>query len=309
MTKSIVYFDRKITPTSLVQIYQKLNITLPGKVGVKISTGEIGGHNFLQPKLIKDLIKHVNGTIVECNTAYEGARNTTNKHLKTATLHGFTSIAPVDILDAEGELELPVKAGNLLDVDIVGEGIKKYDSFINLAHFKGHQMAGFGGVIKNQAIGFASSVGKAYIHTAGKSRDLEKFLHCFDSEESMAELLPTQNNFLEAIAEATTAIVDYLNTKGSHRLTYINVANNLSVDCDCSKEPETPCMQDIGILASLDPVALDQATLDLIYQSDDPGRDHFVQRVEEQNGKYILEYAEKLGLGTRQYEIIETSTC
>lgn len=305
MTKSKVYFTRNITPSSLVKIFEKLNINLPGKVGVKISTGEPGGNNYLKPELIKDLVEKVNGDIVECNTAYEGGRNQTERHLEAAKDHGFTAIAPVKIMDAEGEIEIPIKNGKFLEADIVGQGIENYDSFINLAHFKGHQMAGFGGVLKNQAIGFASSVGKTYIHTAGKTRDLEKFYRCFDSEENMAELLPPQDDFLASMAEAAKAIADYLQQKGKNRIAYINVMNNLSIDCDCAVDPEAPCMQDIGILASLDPVALDQASLDLIYNSSDPGRDHFVERVEQQHGAYILKCAEQLGLGNRAYELIE----
>lgn len=305
MSKSIVYFTRGITPASLVRIFEKLNIDLPGKVGIKISTGEPGNQNYLKPELIKGLVEKVSGTIIECNTAYEGGRNQTEQHLAAAKDHGFTAIAPVEIMDAEAEIEIPVQGGRLLDVDIVGEGIKNYDSFINLAHFKGHQMAGFGGVLKNQAIGFASAVGKAYIHTAGKTRDLKKFYRCFDTEENMAELLPAQDDFLEAMAEAAKAVADYVNSKGENRIVYINILNNLSVDCDCSADPEAPCMQDIGILASLNPVAVDQAALDLIFASNDPGRDHFIERVEEQHGRHVLESAAKLGLGKREYELIE----
>lgn len=308
MTKAKVYFTKEITPASLVRIFEKLDVNLPGKVGVKISTGEPGGNNYLKPELIEDLVQKVNGTIVECNTAYEGGRNGTEKHLKAAKDHGFTEIAEVDIMDADGDMEIPAKGGRLLAVDIVGEHFDNYDSFINLAHFKGHQMGGFGGVLKNQSIGFASSVGKTYIHTAGKSRDLEKFYRCFDSAENMAEMLPPQDDFLEAMAESAKAVADYMtqkSTNGEPRIVYIDVMNNLSIDCDCAVNPEAPCMQDIGILASLDPVALDQAAIDFVWQSDDPGRDHFVERVEGQHGRYILECAEKLGLGTREYELIE----
>ncbi len=304
MSSAKVYFTPEITPQSLVRIYEALGVDLPGKVAVKISTGEPGGHNFLQPALIKNLIEKVHGTIVECNTAYEGGRSQTAQHLKTAAEHGFTAIAPVEILDSADEIELPVKDGKILQLDIVGQGIRDFDSFINLAHFKGHKMAGFGGVLKNQAIGFASSVGKAYIHTAGKTRDLEKFYHCFDSEENMAELLPTQDQFLEAMADAAKAVADYIATKGENRIVYINVINNLSVDCDCSTDPEAPCMQDIGIVASLDPVAADQAAIDLVWQADDPGREHFVARIEEQNGRHILETAAELGLGNHTYQLI-----
>lgn len=308
MVKSKVYFTKEITPASLVRIFEKLGVDLPGKVGVKISTGEPGGHNYLKPELIKELVQKVNGTIVECNTAYEGGRNGTEQHLQAARDHGFTVIAEVDIMDADGDIEIPIKDGRLLEVDIVGKHMNDYDSFINLAHFKGHQMGGFGGVLKNQSIGFASSVGKTYIHTAGKSRDLEQFYRCFDSAENMAAMLPEQDDFLEAMAESAKAVADYMaekSTNGEPRIAYIDVMNNLSIDCDCSAHPEDPCMKDIGILASLDPVALDQAAIDLIWQSDDPGRDHFVERVERQHGRYILECAEHLGLGSREYDLEE----
>ena len=304
MPQSKVYFTKNITPEALVQVFEALQVPPQGKVAVKVSTGEPGGNNFLNPQLIKDLITKVKGTIVECNTAYKGKRVTTAEHLQAAQDHGFTDIAEIDILDADGEIEIPVHGGTHLDVDIIGQNLDQYDTLINLAHFKGHQMAGFGGVIKNQAIGLASSVGKTYIHTAGKSRDLEKFLHCFDSAENMSEMLPSQNAFLESMAEATKAISDYFAASGKP-IIYINVINNLSVDCDCSSHPETPCMADIGIAASLDPVALDQACIDLIWQSEDPGRDHFVNRVEGKKGRHILEAAEKLGLGSRDYKLIE----
>lgn len=303
MEKPKVYFTKSITPESLVKVYEALNAPVSGKVAVKISTGEAGNPNYLKPELIKDLVNKVHGTIVECNTAYQGARNGTAEHLQTAKEHGFTEIAEVDIMDADGDIEIPVHGGKHLEVDIIGKNFADYDSMINLAHFKGHPMGGFGGVLKNQSIGIASAVGKTYIHTAGKSRDLEKFLHCFDSPESMAAMLPPQDDFLESMAEAAKAVADYM--QEHHKpVVYINVINNLSVDCDCSARPETPCMQDIGIAASLDPVALDQACIDMIYRSADPGRDHFVERVERQNGTHIIDAAAQLGLGSREYELI-----
>lgn len=299
---SKVYFTKTISPTSLVKIFEKLNTPMPGKVAVKISTGEAGNPNYLKPDLIKDLIQQVNGTIIECNTAYLGKRNDAAAHLQTAREHGFTDIAKIDIMDAEGEVEIPVHGGKHLTVDIIGQNFPNYDSMINLAHFKGHPAGGFGGALKNQSIGIASATGKVYIHTAGKSRDLAKFFHAFDTPENMAEMLPPQDDFLASMAEAAKAIADYM--QEHHKpVVYINVINNLSVDCDCVAEPEAPCMQDIGIAASLDPVALDQACLDLIYQSDDPGRDHFVERVEEMHGAHILEVAEALGMGSRKYEL------
>ncbi len=303
MNKSKVYFAREISPAALVRVYDALGVELPGKVAVKISTGEAGNPHYLQPELIKSLVAKLNGTIVECNTAYEGARNDTATHLQTAKDHGFTEIAAVDIMDADGEIEIPVHGGKHLAVDIIGKNFENYDSMLNLAHFKGHPMGGFGGVLKNQSIGIASATGKAYIHTAGKSRDLEKFLHAFDSPQTRAEMLPPQDDFLESMAEAAKAVADYMAEHGKP-IAYINVINNLSVNCDCSAHPEAPCMADIGIAASLNPVALDQACLDLIWSSDDPGRDHFVERVERQNGRLIIDAAGELGLGSKAYELI-----
>ena len=290
MEKRKVYFTKEITPESLVKIYEALGVEATGKVGVKISTGEAGGHNYLKPELIKTLVNKLNANILECNTAYAGKRNTTEAHLQTIHDHGFDAIATVDLMDKDGEIEIPAN-GKHLDVDIVGKTIANYDYIINLAHFKGHAMGGFGGVIKNQSIGIASSNGKAYIHTAGATRN----------PNELWNNLPEQNAFLESMAEAAKAVSDYMN---GHIL-YIDVMNNLSVDCDCDANPEDPCMKDIGILASLDPVAVDQACIDKIWESTDPGRDHFIERVERQNGRHILPYAESIGLGSREYELIE----
>ena len=290
MEKRKVYFTKEITPESLVKIYEALGVEATGKVGVKISTGEAGGHNYLKPELIKTLVNKLNANILECNTAYAGKRNTTEAHLQTIHDHGFDAIATVDLMDKDGEIEIPAN-GKHLDVDIVGKTIANYDYIINLAHFKGHAMGGFGGVIKNQSIGIASSNGKAYIHTAGATRN----------PNELWNKLPEQNAFLESMAEAAKAVSDYMN---GHIL-YIDVMNNLSVDCDCDANPEDPCMKDIGILASLDPVAVDQACIDKIWKSTDPGRDHFIERVERQNGRHILPYAESIGLGSREYELIE----
>lgn len=294
MNKSKVYFSREISPESLVRVYEALGAELPGKVAVKISTGEAGNPNYLQPALIKKLVQKLSGTIVECNTAYEGARNDTAAHLQTAKDHGFTEIADVDIMDAEGEIEIPVNGGKHLDVDIIGKNFDNYDSMLNLAHFKGHPMGGFGGALKNQSIGIASSAGKAYIHSAGKSHDVA----------TVWDNIAPQDDFLESMAEAATAVADYMQTQGKP-VVYINVINNLSVDCDCVATPEAPCMADIGIAGSLDPVALDQACIDLIWNSDDPGRDHFVERVERQNGRLIIDAAANLGLGSKDYELVE----
>lgn len=290
MPKPIVYFTKEITPDSLVKIYKALGKDLKGNVGVKISTGEPGGHNYLKPELIGKLVKELNGTIIECNTAYAGRRNTSSEHLKAIEEHGFTKIAKVDLMDKDGEFEIPVKNGKHLKYDIVGKNLKNYDSILNLAHFKGHAMGGFGGVLKNQSIGVASSAGKAYIHTAGATRDVNE----------LWQKLPEQNAFLESMAESAKAVADYM--KGN--ILYIDVMNNLSVDCDCDSHPEDPCMADIGILASTDPVAVDQAAIDKIWNSTDKGRDHFIARVERQNGRHILPYAESLGLGSREYELV-----
>ncbi len=303
MPKSLVYFTKDISPAALVKIYDALGVTLPGKVAVKISTGEAGNPNYLKPELIKDLVKKLNGTIIECNTAYQGARNDTAAHRRTIAEHGFPEIAEVDIMDAEDEMEIPVSNGNFLDVDIVGKNLDRYDSMLNLAHFKGHPAGGFGGALKNQSIGIASARGKVYIHTAGKSRDLERFLRAFDDPAIGAEMLPPQDDFLDSMAEAAKAVADYF-AKQDKPIVYINVINNLSVDCDCVAEPETPCMSDIGIVGSLDPVALDQACIDLIWHSDDPGRDHFVERVEQMNGRRIIDTAVKIGLGSKEYELV-----
>lgn len=285
-----VYFTSKITSESLIKIYECLGKELVGKVAVKISIGEPGGHNFLNPDLIKNLVQKLNGTIVECNTAYKGRRNTVEDHLKAAEEHGFTKIANVDIMDADGELELPVVGGKHLNINYVGSHLENYDSMLMLSHFKGQAMGGYGGALKNMSIGVASRNGKAWIHTAGVTKN----------PDELWNMLPQQNHFLEAMAEADKSVIDYM--KGN--ILYINVVNNLSVDCDCNANPEAPCMQDIGILASIDPVALDAACLDLIYDSKDPGRNHFVERVERQNGRHIILYAESIGVGSREYELI-----
>lgn len=292
MTK--VYFTKEISADSLVRIYEKLGVELPGKVGVKISTGEKGSKNYLQPSLIGKLVQKLNANIVECNTAYDGARNTAEEHMEVAKEHGFTEIAEVDIMDAEGEFEIPVKGGKHLDVDIVGTHLKDYDSMLNLAHFKGHAMGGFGGVLKNQSIGVASRNGKAYIHSAGKTRD----------PEVLWDNLPEQDDFIESMAEAAKAVADYFAEKGG-KVLYIDVMNKMSVDCDCDAHQGEPVMADIGILASTDPVALDQAAIDLVWGSEDKGAEKLQERVDRQDGRHILPYAEEIGLGSREYEIEE----
>lgn len=281
-----VYMFKEITPENLVKIYKALGREATGKVAVKLSTGEPGGHNFLQPALIKDLVQLVDGTIVECNTAYGGGRSDTQKHLQAAEDHGFTAIAPVDIMDAEGEVRLPVKGGKHISYDIVGSHYPGYDFTVVLSHFKGHAMAGFGGALKNISIGIASANGKRWIHSGGTSTD------------SWGN--PSQEEWLETMAEAAKAVIDHC---GEHIL-YISVANNLSVDCDCDSSPEDPKMGDIGILASLDPVALDKACTDLVRSSEDHGKIHLIERIDSRQGMHTLDYAEQIGLGSQQYELI-----
>ena len=284
-----VYMFKEISPENLVKIYEALGREATGKVAVKLSTGEPGGHNFLQPALIKDLVQKVKGTIVECNTAYGGGRADTENHLKAAKDHGFTAIAPVDIMDAEGEVALPVKGGKHLKEDFVGSHYLNYDFTIVLSHFKGHAMGGFGGAIKKISIGIASSAGKAWIHSAGKTKG------------NPWGNLPPQDDFLESMAEAAKAIIDHCGDK----ILYISVANNLSVDCDCDSSPEDPKMGDIGILASLDPVALDKACTDLVRVSEDHGKIHLIERIDSRNGMHTLEYGEKIGLGSQKYELVK----
>jgi len=276
----------EISSDNLVKIYEALGRKATGKVAVKISTGEPGGHNFLDPNLIKDLVQKVNGTIVECNTAYGGGRTNAADHMRAAEEHGFTAIAPVDIMDAEGEVELPLKGGRHLTRDIVGSHFLNYDFTIILSHFKGHAMGGFGGAIKNMSIGIASSNGKRYIHSAGTS--------------TTSWGNPSQDDFLESMAEAAKAVADHC----GDNILYISVANNLSVDCDCDSSPEDPQMGDIGILASLDPVALDKACTDLVRSSKDHGKIHLIERIDSRNGMHTLDHAEALGLGSQKYELI-----
>lgn len=283
-----VYMYKTINAENLVKIYKALGREATGKVAVKVSTGEPGGHNFLQPALIKDLVQSVNGTIVECNTAYSGRRNTTEAHRKAAEEHGFTAIAEVDIMDADGDMLLPVNGGKHLKEDFVGKNFANYQFTIILSHFKGHAMGGFGGAIKNMSIGIASSRGKAWIHTAGTT-DTDPWSHT-----------APQNDFLESMAEAAKAVADHC----GQRIVYINVANNLSVDCDCDASPEAPKMGDIGILASLDPVALDRACTDLVRQSPDEGKKHLIERIDSRNGMHTLTHAERMGLGSQRYELV-----
>ncbi|MDO4283221.1 MAG: DUF362 domain-containing protein [Clostridia bacterium] len=290
MEKAKVYFTKEISPESLIKIYEAVGKELNGKVAVKISTGEPGGRNFLNPNLIKDLVWKLNGTIIECNTAYGGKRMKLEDHLKVIEDHGFTAIAKVDIMDSEGDMPIPVKNGIHLKENYVGSHLKNYDSILMLSHFKGHAMGGFGGALKNMSIGVASSEGKAWIHTAGKTRNLSE----------LWASLPKQDDFLESMAEADESVIRYM--KGN--IVYINVINNLSIDCDCNGNPEAPCMADIGIAASVDPVACDKASLDFIYHSNDQGRDHMLERIESRHGIHTIEHAEKLGIGTMNYELV-----
>lgn len=290
-----VYMTTDISPEGLVKVYEALGVDFEGKVAVKISTGERGGHNFLRADLIKDLVQSVEGTIVECNVAYPGARYSTEEHWNTIKLHGFYDIAPCDIMDEEGEIKIPVNDTTHLKFNLVGDHISRYDWMINLAHFKGHTMGGFGGVLKNQSIGVASANGKAYIHSAGKIETKEELWAGIGKTE--------QDHFLEAMASAAQSIHDYYEGK----IVYINVMNNLSVDCDCNAHPADPEMGDIGILASLDPVALDQACIDLVFEypsSEGDDATALIERINSRHGIHIIEHAEKIGLGSRTYELV-----
>lgn len=294
MDKAKVYFTKDISPESLQKVYDALNVKLTGKIGVKVSTGERGAKGYLKASLIGPFVKNLNGTIIECNTAYGGARNTVEEHMEVAKEHGFTDFADVDIMDADGEFKIPVKQGKHLEYDLVGKNFANYDAIINLAHGKGHAMGGFGANLKNQSIGIASRNGKAYIHTAGRT----------DDPNILWRSLPRQIAFIESMAEAATAVADYLK-ENNKPIVYITVMNALSVDCDCDANQGDPVMADLGIIASLDPVANDQAFIDMIWNSEDPGAKKLRARIDRQEGREILPYAESLGLGTRQYELIE----
>lgn len=291
MGKSKVYFTKNITPQSLVQIYKELGIELKGNVAVKLHSGEEGNQNYVKPEFVKEIIDYVGGTVVECNTAYEGARNSTIKHKELIKKHGWSKYFNVDIMDAEGpDKLLDIPNGNVIKKNYVGKNIDNYDSMLVLSHFKGHPMGGYGGALKQLSIGVSSSAGKTYIHSAGLLTDQTK----------LWDNLPEQDRFLESMADAALSIVDYF----KENICYINIMCNLSVDCDCCSVAEDPCMKDIGIMASLDPVAIDQACIDMIYNSSDPGKDHFIQRIERQNGIHTVEAAFNIGVGNREYELI-----
>lgn len=285
--KSKVYFTKTITPAAVLELYRRLERELPGRVAVKVHSGEVGNQNFLRPEFWADTIKDVGGTVVECNTAYNGARNTTKKHIKTMKKHGWSDMFEVDIMDSEGpDKILPIRNGKIIHKNYVGKNIENYDSMLVLSHFKGHPMGGYGGALKQLSIGVASSFGKAYIHGAGKPDELWTANH---------------DDFLMSMADSASSVVDYF----GENIAYINVMANMSVDCDCCATAENPCMKDIGILASLDAVAIDRACLDLVYASNDVGRDHLIERIESRNGTLTVKAAEELGIGSADYELIE----
>ena len=292
MAKSTVYFTKEITPEAVLKMYRQLGVELPGKVAVKVHSGEDGNQNFLRPEFMKPVIDAVHGTVVECNTAYGGARNETPKHVQLMKKHGWSDLFDVDIMDAEGpDVVWPVKNGKVLSENLLGKDIENYDSMLVLIHFKGHPMGGYGGALKQLAIGCASRAGKALIHSAGKTDDR------FKTWEQHASSVV----FPEAMADAASSVIEHFRGK----IAFINVMKNLSVDCDCCAVAEDPCMKDIGILASLDPVAIDQACIDLVMQSDDPGREHFMERVNSRNGIHTIEAAAELGFGSRAYDLTE----
>lgn len=290
MEKSKVYFTKEITPENIVKIYEALEKPLEGKVAVKLHSGEKGNQNYIRPEMVKEIVKHVNGTVVECNTAYEGARDTTEKHKELMKEHGWTEYFDVDIMDAEGEdkiLEIP--NGKVIKKNYVGKNIDNYDSMLVLSHFKGHPMGGYGGALKQLSIGVSSSYGKRYIHCVGKENG---------SYEDMFKV--DQIKFLEAMADAASSVTK----KFKGNIVYINIMCNMSVDCDCCGVAEDPCMKDIGILASLDPVAIDRACIDLVEKSDDEGKEHFLERVNSRHGTHTIEAASDLGMGSMEYDLI-----
>lgn len=292
MEKAKVYFTREISPENVVRMYEMLGVKLPGKVAVKVHSGEEGNQNYLHPEFMCPMVEEVDGTIVECNTAYDGARDTTEKHEKLMAAHGWTDYFDVDIMDADGpDLVFPIENGRVLSENLVGGHLANYSSMLVLSHFKGHPMVGYGGALKQLSIGCASNEGKVNIHTGGATRKQGEFW------DKHAE----QDDFLEAMAEAAETVVNHF---GSN-LAYINIACNLSVDCDCCAVAEDPCMADIGIFASLDPVAIDQACIDAVKNSDDPGRDHLLERIDSKHGTKTIDDAARLGYGTKEYELIE----
>lgn len=292
MEESKVYFTRKLSPETVVEMYKVLGKELPGKVAVKVHSGEKGNQNFLRPEFMQPMVEYVKGTVVECNTAYGGARNTTEKHRKLIEYHGWTKVFDVDLLDAEGpDMELDVRGGKILKKNLVGKNLANYDSLLVLSHFKGHPAGGYGGALKQLSIGCASTAGKCLIHSAGHTDNQKKvWLH-----------MASNTDFGTCMAEAAGSVVEYFGGNAA----YVSMVCNLSVDCDCCSKAEDPCMKDIGTLSSLDPVALDRACMDLIYAAkDDPGREHFLKRVQSRNGEHIMDAAEELGYGSKCYELI-----
>ena len=290
MEKSKVYFTKEITPESVVKMFKKLEKELPGKVAIKVHSGEEGNQNYLRPDFMKPMVDELNGTVVECNTAYEGARNTTEKHKKLMEDHEWSKYFDVDIMDEEEDIVLEIPDGKVIKKNYVGKNIEKYNSMLVLSHFKGHPMGGYGGAIKQLSIGVASGKGKRYIHCTGVENG---------SYEDMFKV--DQIKFLESMADAASSIVKYFDGN----IAYINVMKNMSVDCDCCNVAEDPCMKDIGILASLDPVAIDQACIDIVKKSDDPGRDHLLERINSRQGTHTIDAAADLGMGSKEYELIE----
>ena len=292
MEKAKVYFIKEITPENIIKAYDAVGKKLTGKVAAKMHSGEKGNQNYLRPEFVKDMVNYVDGTVVECNTAYEGARNSTEKHKELIKEHEWDKYFPFDLLDEEGpDMELDVPNGKVLKKNYVGKDLAKYDSLLVLSHFKGHAMGGYGGALKQLSIGCASSKGKTLIHTAGKVED----------QTELFNNLPEQDRFLEAMADAAESVVNYFNGNA----VYINIMKNISVDCDCDGNASAPCMKDVGILASLDPIAIDQACLDLVYNSTDPGKDALIKRIESLHGVHTVEAASNLGFGTREYELID----
>ena len=285
-----VYFIKGVTQENLIKVYESLNIELKGKVAVKLHSGEQGNQNYIKPEFVKPIIDKVNGTVVECNTAYEGARNTTEKHKKLISEHNWTKYFDVDIMDEDGDLQIDIPNGKVIKKNYLGKNIKNYDSMLVLSHFKGHPMGGYGGALKQLSIGCASSNGKTYIHTAGASKDQTK----------LWDNLPEQDKFLESMADAASSVHNMF----KNNIAYINIMCNMSVDCDCCAVAEDPCMKDIGILASTDPIAIDQACIDLVINSNDPGRDHLLERINSRHGIHTIEAASELGFGNREYEFI-----
>ena len=291
MEKAKVYFTKEITPESVVKMYEKLGKELPGKVAVKVHSVEAGNQNYLHPEFMKPMVDKVNGTIVECNTAYSGERNNTEKHKKLMENHEWSKYFDVDIMDAEGpDLEIEIPNGKVIKQNYLGKNITNYDSMLVLSHFKGHPMGGYGGALKQLSIGCASSAGKSWIHSAGKEKDQNK----------LWSNLPEQDLFLESMADAAASVVEYF--KGN--MAFINIMCNMSVDCDCCAVAEDPCMKDIGILASLDPLAIDQACIDLVKNSNDPGKEHLLERINSRHGTHTIDSAVELGFGTKEYELI-----